>query len=131
MDRREPDLDRILHTTLLGDAVQNARLAVLLADERGHYIAANDKACVLTGYDRHELLHFRAGELAADEPSRRIYENFLAGRKLQGRKAVRCRDGNVVDCRYWAVATVVGQLPYYMLMLWAARRRLVTPTATA
>jgi PAS domain S-box-containing protein len=54
--------------------------------KNGQYIAVNEAACALTGYSRKALTGFRAGELAADEPSRRIYENVMQGRKLRGRK---------------------------------------------
>lgn len=96
----------------------NAEVAALLADDRGYYIAVNDRACALTGYGREELTGFRAGELGADDASRRIYENLTRRRKLQGRKNVRCCDGDVVACRYWALPTTVSQLPYFVVLLW-------------
>src|SRR5689334_6976158 len=98
-----PDLDRVLHSTLLGAALSSARVAALLADERGYYVAVNDQACKLTGYPRSTLCGFRAGQLAADPRSRNIYENFVNGKKMQGRKLVRCENGKTVNCRYWAI----------------------------
>src|SRR6266568_1570773 len=115
------DLDAVLHATLLGDALQNVTLAALVADEDGQYIAVNEAACALTGYSRKALTGFRAGELAADDSSRQIYENVMRGRKLRGRKRVRRKDGNVVECRYWALPTTVAKLPYIILLLWLTR----------
>jgi PAS domain S-box-containing protein len=117
------DLDAVLHSTLLGDAMQNVSVAALVADERGQYIAVNEAACVLTGYSRNDLTRFRAGELAADDPSRQIYENVMQGRRLRGRKQVRRKDGSVVDCHYWAMPTTVATLPYFVLLLWLRRSR--------
>jgi PAS domain S-box-containing protein len=113
-----PDLDRVLHSTLLGEALSSARIAALLADDRGHYVAVNDQACLLTGYTRSALVGFQAGQLAADERSRHIYENFVSGKKMQGRKLVRREDGQVIRCRYWAIPASVTSLPYYLLLLW-------------
>jgi PAS domain S-box-containing protein len=97
-----PDLDRVIHGTLLGEAALAAEVAVLLADERGFYVAVNDDACELTGYARTTLVSFRAGELAADEASRAIYDKLMNREKLRGRKLVRRADGRVVQCRYGA-----------------------------
>lgn len=112
------DLDRVVHSTLLGEALSSARVAALLADDRGYYVACNDEACHLTGYTRSILTGFRAGQLAPDERSRHIYENFLSGRKMQGRKLVRREDGAVIRCRYWAMPAQIGSLPYFLLFLW-------------
>jgi PAS domain S-box-containing protein len=118
MTHRDEDLDRVLHGTLFGEAVVNAEVAALLADERGFYIAVNEQACVLTGYTRDELTAFRAGELSANEESRRIYEEMLGADRLRGRKQVKCRDGSVVDCCYWGIRTKVARLSYVLLLLW-------------
>lgn len=121
MSASDRDLDRILHGTLLGEGLMHADVAALLADEDGFYVAANDTAVELTGYPRERLTTFRAGELAADEPSKAIYRQMAAGSKLQGRKRVRREDGTVVECRYWGIHTVVSRLPYSLVLLWPAK----------
>jgi PAS domain S-box-containing protein len=115
----QPDLDAVLHGTLLGEGTNNAGVAVLLADEHGQYVAANTFVCELTGYTRGQIVRFRAGELSADDSSRGIYEKLMARKKMQGRKLVRCRDGSIVPCRYWGIPTTVASLPYFLLLLWA------------
>jgi PAS domain S-box-containing protein len=113
-----PDLNRVVHGTLLGEGSLGAELAMLLADERGYYVAVNDDACELTGYSRSALVSLRAGELAADEASRGIYDKLMSRQKLRGRKLVRRADGLVVQCRYWGIPTTVGRLPYFIVLLW-------------
>jgi PAS domain S-box-containing protein len=118
MPESEKDLDRVLHATLFGDALIQAEVAALLADDDGRYVAVNDEACDLTGYSRSRLTSLRIGKLAGDERSRRIYENLARG-KLRGRKVVRRRDGDLVQCRYWCLRTTVGEhLPYFVMLLW-------------
>ncbi|MDX6481434.1 MAG: hypothetical protein QOG85_1944 [Gaiellaceae bacterium] len=112
------DLDVVVHSTLLGEAMQGVGVAALVADERGQYIAVNDAACALTGYSRRALTGFRAGELAADDASRRIYEHVMQGKKLRGKKLVRRKDGGLAECRYWGMPTTVASLPYFVLLLW-------------
>jgi PAS domain S-box-containing protein len=119
MARSDNDLERVLHGTLLGEAVMQGEVAALLADERGFYVAVNEQACELTGYTREELIRFQAGELSADDLSRQIYEKMMiAGAMLRGRKAVRRRDGSVLPCRYWGIRTKISRLPYVLLFLW-------------
>jgi PAS domain S-box-containing protein len=114
---RSIDLNRIVHGTLFGDAVNSAALATLLAADDGQYVAANDKACDLTGYSRDALVTFRAGQLAADEESGRIYDAIMRRGELEGVKTVRRRDDLVVRCRYWAIPTKVTLAPHYLLVL--------------
>ena len=96
------DLDRVVHGTLFGEALVHARVAALHADERGQYVAANDRACELTGYDRGTLTGFRAGQLAADEPSREIYAQITTGKKMRGIKVVAAATGR---SRPWSPAS--------------------------
>ena len=98
----------------------NAALPMLVVDDDGHYVATNDSACRLTGYSHQELLNLRAGhDLAGDEASRGIYQALERGKRMQGKKLVRRKDGEVVSCRYWGVRTSVGKMRYFILMLWA------------
>lgn len=126
------DLERVVQGTLFGEGLLNAALAALLADDRGEYIAVNDAALTLTGYDRPHLTGLRMGGLAADEQSKQIYTHLMHRRKLRGRKQVRRQDGSVVPCRYWAIPTLVARAPYFVLLLWpekAAARSTATATA--
>ena len=121
MGRPEVDLERVVHGTLFGEAMSSAEIAALLADDRGYYVAVNDRAVELTGYTRQKLTQFKAGQLAADDASRGIYENISRGRKMQGRKRVRRKNGEIVELRYWAIPARVAQMPYYLLLLWNPR----------
>jgi hypothetical protein len=59
---------------------------MLLADERGSYLAVNDEASV--------------------------YLQLLSGKRLQGRKLVRRRDDSLVQCRYHGKRQIVFHPPH-------------------
>jgi PAS domain S-box-containing protein len=118
MGAEDVDLDRVVHGTFFGEATLNASVAALLADEAGVYIAANDEACRLTGFDREQLAGIRMGGLAVDDASRQLFAQIMRGTNLQGRKDVRQRDGGNTPCGYWAIPTRVARLPYFLLLLW-------------
>lgn len=118
MASRESDIDRVVQGTLFGEAALTAEIAALLADEEGQYIAVNDEAVRLTGYTRSELTGYRMGSLGADEQSRAIYQQINRRKKLQGRKLVKRREGDVLQCRYWAIPAQVAKIPYVLLFLW-------------
>jgi PAS domain S-box-containing protein len=119
----EHDIDRIVQGTLFGEAALTAELATLLADEDGQYIAVNDEAVRLTGYTRSELTGYRMGSLGADEQSRAIFQQINRRKKLQGRKLIKLRDGELLQCRYWAIPAQVTKIPYFLLFLWPATQR--------
>lgn len=118
MERDQVDL--ILNQTLVGEAWLNADVPMLVVDEAAHYVATNKAAWTLTGYSHAELTQLRAGhDLAGDEASTQIYAALARGRRMQGKKLVRRKDGRLVRCRYWGIRTNVSRLPYYVLLLWA------------
>src|SRR4051812_38560258 len=105
--------DQLVNQTLVGEAWVNASLAMLVVDDDGNYVATNDSALELTGYAHDELLNLKAGQdLAGDEPSRRIYRALEREQRMQGKKVIRRKDGELVRCRYWGVRTTVGRLTY-------------------
>jgi PAS domain S-box-containing protein len=116
------DADLIMNATLVGEAWVNAETAMLVVDETGHYVATNRRAWELTGYSHTELTRLRAGrDLAGDEASARIYAALERDRRMQGRKLVKRKDGELVRCRYWGIRTTIGKLPYFILLLWSPR----------
>jgi PAS domain S-box-containing protein len=116
----EHPAEHLINQTLVGEAWVNASLPMLIVDDDGHYVATNESVCKLTGYTHTELMGLRAGQdLAGDAASRTIYAALERGKRMQGRKLVRCKDGALVPCRYWGIRTSVGKMGYFILMLWA------------
>ena len=123
------DIERVVHGTLLGEATLAAEVAALLANEDGQYIAVNDEAVQLTGYSRVDLTSAWMGFLGADERSKRLFDAVRRRQRLQGRKLVKRRDGEIVPCRYWAIPTRIAEIPYFLLLLWPNAGRAVQNAA--
>jgi PAS domain-containing protein len=54
--------NNLVQSTLLGELLEHASVGALAADS-GRYIAANEYACELTGFDRAELIGRPSGEV--------------------------------------------------------------------
>jgi PAS domain S-box-containing protein len=105
---------RLVQIGLLGEAVEGAPVAVLVADENGRYVAANTYACNLFGYGREELLRLRITDLVADPDVEAHYARFVAAGHDEGTLTARRKDGTEFRFRYRAGATTVAGLPYFV-----------------
>ena len=104
----------LIQTSLLGEAVENGPVAVLVADEHGRYVAVNRAACALLGYTREELLALRLTDVARyDEAPAEWAEMELHGTHT-GVSKVTCKDGSTIEFAYVAGATVVAGMPVYV-----------------
>jgi PAS domain-containing protein len=97
------DVNQLLHQTLLGDAWENARVAVAVLDDDRHYLAFNTAFCRLTGYRRDDLLARGTGPQL--EHGRGVVDLAVHG-------------GETVRTEYWAVETTVSGLPYVVALFW-------------
>jgi PAS domain S-box-containing protein len=106
----DPETTRLIHQSLLGDAWENARQAVLVFDDANNFVAFNAAYCELTGYSREELLEPGALERlrAAGSPQ--------AGAP-DGSWRLRRKDGSVLDVRYRLIETHVSALPYTIALV--------------
>jgi len=112
-DTFDPDVER-LRARLQGDAARLNHIAsdlertaasVLVADDRGGYLAVNNKACELTGYSRAELLRKAIVDLTpphAIDIYERLWGSFVRLMKQHGFYQIRRKDGSVVHVTYVA-----------------------------
>jgi PAS domain S-box-containing protein len=104
----------LIQTSLLGEAIENGPVAVLVADENGRYVAVNQAACTLLGYSREELLMLRATDVARyDDAPAEWAEMELEGTR-SGVAEVTRKDGSTVEFAYVAGATLVAGMPVYV-----------------
>jgi PAS domain S-box-containing protein len=90
-----------------------SRVALILADDRGRYVAANDQAAELTGYDSQELTTMSVRDLTAPSQvsaGQDLWEHFIADGTQEGVFMVRRRDGESIAMQYVAVANVTPGL---------------------
>ncbi len=108
-----------VQSTILNELLDNAKIGILAVDE-GHYVAANTYACLLTGYEREDLIGRRVGEL---NPTSELPEQFaevLRGARQSGVVAIRAKDGSDVKVCYRAVETSLAGLTLLLGLFWPA-----------
>jgi PAS domain S-box-containing protein len=108
----------LVQSVLLGEAIEHAPVAILVADEEGRYVAANEYACDLLGYTRSELLSLRVTDLARDEDVPRKFEEVQAHGRHDGTTELTRRDGTTLRVCYRASETRIAGLLYYVSVSW-------------
>jgi PAS domain S-box-containing protein len=108
------DVQELIQTTLLGEAAENAPIAILVADEDMSYVAVNRRACELLGYTRDELLARKVSEVSANPLSREVYAKLMLQGELSGTGSLLRKDRTEVPVEYWAYSTRVAQMTVYV-----------------
>jgi PAS domain S-box-containing protein len=99
--------------TGIGSKTLEAALAspepVLIADDRGHYVAANDAASELVGYTRQELAGLSVWDLtpgANELDGLLLWQDFIGLGIQAGVYWLARKDGSLVEVAYQATANV-------------------------
>jgi PAS domain S-box-containing protein len=90
-----------------------SHVALIIADDRGRYVAVNDEASALTGYNPQELTTLSVEDLAPQGQApvaRQLWSRFIGDGIQEGVYTLRRRDGISVEMRYVAVANVTPGL---------------------
>ena len=88
---------------LIADRLAQIPVATLVVDDGGRYIAANQRACELTGYTRAELLTRSVADIthSIDLPAEeRLWRAFERTRRQSGRYTLNRKDGVTVPVDY-------------------------------
>ena len=104
----------LIQTALLGEAAENAPLAVFVADDEMRYVAANRAACELVGYEREELLSLKVSDISPFPPAADQYMEMVARGSLSGRARLVRKDGTEFESEFWAYSTRVAQMTVYV-----------------
>ena len=108
----------LVQSVLLGEAVERAPVAILVADDEMRYVAANVTATELLGYTREELLQRRIPDIAGYPEAEGEFEAMMATGELAGRTTVTCKDGTKLSLRHRSSETRIAGLAYYVAVLW-------------
>ena len=119
------DVVAMVQQTLLGDAWEHAALAVAVFSDDGHYLACNRAFCVLTGYERDEILRMRVGvDLAVDPAANtKLFNEIVRDSRKVGSGGLRREDGSTTTVSFWAIATRAAGMPYEIALYWEATER--------
>jgi len=114
---RDPESLRLLHQTLLGEALMTAfdlaNRAVVVSDDDGAILAVNDSWMRLLGYAREDLPTLSAYALSADpEPAHidDVYGHLLRGDRLTDTAHLKRKDGSKGRIRYCAFPATIATL---------------------
>jgi PAS domain S-box-containing protein len=108
----------LVQSILLGDAVEHAPVAILVADEEMRYVAVNSYASDLLGYTREELLEMRITDIARYPEAPGEFDLMVASRELEGLTRLVRKDGSELKMRYRAGETRIAGLAYYVSVCW-------------
>jgi PAS domain S-box-containing protein len=106
----------LMMRALLGEAVDQAGVGILVYDENGNYLAANKTICAQLGYTVDELLALRPEQLStkpAKAISRALADIVRRGAR-SGTAKLRRKDGSIVSGRYVAARTTIAHIDYYI-----------------
>jgi len=107
----------LVQSVLLGEAVEHAPVAILVADDEMRYVAANATACELLGYSREELLRLRVPDIAHYPEAEGEFEAMISAGELIGRTTVRLKDGGARSLRHRSAEIRIAGLAYYVAVL--------------
>jgi PAS domain S-box-containing protein len=108
----------LVQSVLLGDAVEHAPVAILVADDEMRYVAVNQYACDLLGYTREELLDKRITDIARYAEAPAEFKQMVASGELSGLTTVVRADGTELKMRFRASETTMAGLLYYVSVSW-------------
>jgi PAS domain S-box-containing protein len=111
------DVQELIQTTLLGEAAENAPIAIFVADDDMSYIAVNRRACDLLGYTRDELLALKVSDVSASPLSGEIYAKMMLQGELSGTGNLLRKDRTELGIEYWAYSTRVAQMTVYVAFI--------------
>jgi PAS domain S-box-containing protein len=110
----------LVQAGLLGEAIDRAPDAVLVADESMRYLAVNQAACTLLGYTREELLSLRTTDIATYPGASGEYDEMMASRRKTGTTVLRRKDGEQIAAEYRAHETKLAGMTVYVAIVWPA-----------
>ena len=105
----------LVQAGLLGEAIDRAPDAVLVADESMRYLAVNQAACRLLGYTREELLSLRMTDVSSYHDE---HDELMSHKSTTGSAVLRRKDGEELAAAFRAHETKLAGMTVYVTILW-------------
>ena len=96
-------------TSELVARIERIDAGILIANDQGDYVAANQRAADITGYTREELTRLTLGDITPvpyGGDARKLWREFLRVGDQRGTFALRRKDGVTVTVTYAAWAHI-------------------------
>jgi PAS domain S-box-containing protein len=106
----------LVQASLVGEAIDAGPVLVFVFDEDGRYVAANQQACDVLGYERDELVALSVADVA-HSPAQAERESG-ASRTKRGRIELTRKDGSTFVFEYRAQEALVAGLTVYVSVGW-------------
>ena len=104
----------LIQASLVGEAIDNGPVLVMVADDDMNYVAVNRYAADVLGYTREELLSLKVPDVAPGADTRRIFADFAAQRHHDGFADVVRKDGTTLRVGYRSQETTVAGMTLYV-----------------
>ncbi|HZU20665.1 MAG TPA: PAS domain-containing protein [Gaiellaceae bacterium] len=106
-----------IQAQLIAEALGGATVGILVWDDDGRYIAANDAACSILGTTLEELLGQRVG--AHTRGGEALVEEALRDEPVAGDATVERFDGSgTIRVRYLTFTTRTAGMPFMATIIW-------------
>jgi PAS domain S-box-containing protein len=113
--RRTPPVgDPLIQQTLLGEAVDSGPAAIFVMGDDRKYVAVNETACRLLGYDRAELLALDPAELAPESDVDAQLEKLDRAGRLNGHVRLRAKSGELIRFKYRASEATAAHMRFWI-----------------
>jgi PAS domain S-box-containing protein len=119
--RRTPPVgDPLIQQTLLGEAVDHGPAAIFVIGDDRKYVAVNETACRLLGYERAELLALDPAVLAPEADVEAHLATLKRDGDVSGTISLRAKNGEVMEFTYRASESTVAHMLFWIMVAFPA-----------
>jgi PAS domain S-box-containing protein len=104
----------LVQASLVGEAIDNGPMSVVVIDDDMNYVAVNRYAAEVLGYTREELLTKKVTDVAPGPDTCRIFAEFDADPQREGVVDLVRKDGTRLTVGYSACKTTIAGMPLYV-----------------
>ena len=108
----------LIQASLLGEAIDHAPVAVLVADDSLRYVVASAAAAELLGYAREELLALHVADVARSDEAQEALRRCIENGEATGEADLTRKDGSAVRVAFRAARTRLAHMEAWLAVVW-------------